>query len=413
MKIHKIYKKSSSRKLKVAAYCRISTSREIQEDSFEMQIQTYTHMIHDHPEWTFAGIYADEKSGLSDRREGFQRMIADALDGKIQYILVKSISRFSRNIVDCREYLGLLQRIGVTVYFEQENLKSTSPDAAIMLSLMAAIAQDESRSNSENHRWAIRRRQASGEYKLGNRQILGYDADALGNPQPNGDAWIIQKIFEWFVDGQSIAQIAKGLNSLGARGLRCQKPLTHSNVRYILQNEVYVGDRLFQKRPSKNYLTHKPDIHTHCPGRYWSNCHIPIIDRSTWKKSQARLAQMADAHAHGLLRKHPRAHPLSGLIFCADCQMAFARRTFIDSKSKAAYKAWECKGRMKKSSAFDDTHCLRCIAPIVRESDIINAIAQNAHKSPQDPTLLIGVAQISIGADGMEISFKNSPSIAD
>lgn len=413
MKIRKIHKKSSSQKLKVAAYCRVSTSREIQEDSFETQIQTYTHLIQANPAWTFSGIYTDEKSGLSDRREGFQRMIADALDGKIQYILVKSISRFSRNIVDCREYLGLLQRIGVTVYFEQENLISTSPDAAMMLSLMAAIAQDESRSNSENHRWAIRRRQARGEYRLGNRQILGYDADDLGNPLPNGDAWIVRKIFEWFVAGQTIAQIAEGLKALGAQSLRRQRPLTHSNIRYILQNEVYAGDRLLQKRPSKNYLTHRPDIHSHCPGQYLSHCHVPIIDRTTWEKSQARLSQMADERARGLLRKHPRAHPLSGLIYCADCQMAFARRTFIDSKSKAAYKAWECKGRMKKSSSVDNAPPPHCAAPILRESDIISAIAQKAHKSPMDPALLLDIAQISIGAEGMEIIFKKNPSIAD
>lgn len=400
MKIRKIERKKAQQKIKVAAYCRVSTDKAEQEESFETQVRTYERMIHANPKWEYAGIYADEKSGTSDRREGFQRMVADAEAGTIQYILVKSISRFSRNVVDCREYIERLQRCGVTVYFERENLESTAPGTSMMLSLMAAIAQDESRSNSENHRWAIRRRYERGEYKLGNNQILGYDADENGRPVPNEDAWIVQMIFRLYAEGKSISQVEEMVNEAGGHCLRSGKPLSSAQIRYILKNEVYVGDRLLQKQHPKNYLTKRPDKSVKKESRYLKDCHTGLIDRAMWEKAQARIDRRGTEKEKGLRRKCSNAHYLSGLIYCADCGTAFSRRTLQEPGSKSLYKVWKCKGRTKMDNSKAR---LRCTSPIVRETDILNALAEYLGQAFTEEMVLAHVCRVLIGKDGIRV----------
>ena len=147
MKFTRIPRKRDLHKKRVAAYCRVSTLLEEQEDSFETQVSYYKAFIEANDEWEFAGIYSDEKSGTkAENRPGFQKLVRDALDGKVDYILCKSISRFSRNIVDCQKYVKLLHGNGVDVKFEKENLDTASPSCSMMLSFLSAIAQDESRS---------------------------------------------------------------------------------------------------------------------------------------------------------------------------------------------------------------------------------------------------------------------------
>ena len=167
MIVRHIRRKDYDRKKRVSAYCRVSTDKASQEESFETQIAAYERLIRSNPEWEYAGIYSDEgKSATSARhRAGFQRMIADALEGKIDIILVKSISRFSRNIVDCQTYVEKLRERGVSVRFERENIDSLNPACSMMFSLLSAIAQDESRSISENVKWSIARRHERGEYR--------------------------------------------------------------------------------------------------------------------------------------------------------------------------------------------------------------------------------------------------------
>ena len=383
MKVHKIERKTAQQRIRVAAYCRVSTNKAEQGDSFETQLKTYERMIRSNSQWEYAGIYADEKSGTSDKREGFQRMIADAQCGKIQYILVKSISRFSRNLVDCRDYIEQLQKCGVTVYFERENLESTAPGTSMMLSLMAAIAQDESRSNSENHRWAIQRRFERGEYKLGNNQILGYDADENGKPVPNGDAWIVQRIFQLFADESTVWEIAEILEQEGAHCLRSEKSLPVKQINYILRNEVYVGDRKLQKKNPKNYLTKKPDANIEKRSYYLKDIHEGIVDRTLWERVQAQLgkaeaARMEERDA-GILRKRRSGHFLTGMLFCEKCGTVYCRRTFQKKGKdgeKISYHAWKCKERMKKGvNPCGRSASPRCSSPIVREEELLQEIA--------------------------------------
>ena len=383
MKVRKIERKTARQKIRVAAYCRVSTNKAEQEDSFETQVKTYERMIHSNFQWEYAGIYSDEKSGTSDKREGFQRMIADAQRGRIQYILVKSISRFSRNVVDCRDYIEQLQKCGVTVYFERENLESTAPGTSMMLSLMAAIAQDESRSNSENHRWAIQRRYERGEYKLGNNQILGYDADENGKPVPNGDAWIVRRIFQLFADGSTVWEIAEILEREGAHCLRSEKLLPVKQINYILRNEVYVGDRRLQKQHPKNYLTKKPDDSMEKKSYYLKDFHEGIVDRALWEKVQAQLCRVEAARMEerdaGILRRRRTSHFLTGMLFCEKCGMVYCRRTFQQkgrNGEKISYHAWECKERMKKGpNPCGRSASPRCPSPIVREEELVREIA--------------------------------------
>lgn len=159
MKITRIPRIRDQHKKRVAAYCRVSTTLDEQEESYEAQLSYYTRLIQAHDDWDFAGVYSDEKSGVkASNRPGFQRLIKDALNGKVDYILVKSISRFSRNIVDCQKYANLLHGNGVDIHFDKENLDTAEPSCSMMFSFLSAIAQDESRSISENVRWGYRER---------------------------------------------------------------------------------------------------------------------------------------------------------------------------------------------------------------------------------------------------------------
>lgn len=400
MKIRRIERKAAIQKKKVAAYCRVSTNKEEQEESFEIQVRTYERMIRDNHSWEFIDIYTDEKSGTSDNRDGFKRMIEDAQAGRINYILVKSISRFSRNVVDCRNYIDMLQKRNVTVFFERENFESTAPGTSMLLSFMAAIAQDESRSNSENHRWAIRRRNERGEYRLGNNQVMGYDADADGKPIPNGDAWIIRMIFQLFIEGKSISQVASLVNGAGAHCLRSDKPLLSAQITYILKNEIYVGDRLLQKRHPQNYLTKRPDETIEKKSYYLRDCHTGLIDRETWDMAQERLNTPQN---NGGLRKRRDSHFLVGLLFCAECGKAYQRRSF-QGRNKENYKAWKCVNRIKKG--FDQSgrnKQLVCTAPIVKETDILAVVGRYLRKRPTEENVLDQIEKILIGTDGIQV----------
>lgn len=361
MKVRRIAPKNEGKKLKVAAYCRVSTDKSNQEESLETQQRTYETMIRCNPSWEYAGIYVDEgRSGVTDKRKGFQQMIADAKAGKIDKILVKSISRFGRDILLCRQYVEELAAHNVSVYFEREGIDSLNPGTLMLLSLSAAIAQDESRSNSENHHWSNRRRTELGIYKIGNNQVLGYDADKDGKPVPNKDAWIVKMIFELYAEGKEIYQIVDALESADAVTLRSEKRITRQQVRYILQNEVYVGDKLLQKRNPKDLHTKQPDPKREKTSRYLSEDHVPIISRELWNAVQTRFNKNG-----GKCENRKNAHFLAGRLYCAQCGSVFMRKTYKDRQGNLN-RAWKCKGR----------EAGLCTVPIWKEDDLISQISQ-------------------------------------
>lgn len=234
MIIRKIEAKPKQTTFRVAAYARVSTNKEQQEESFETQKTAYQNLIEQTEGWEFAGIYADKaRTGTKVKnRPGFQQMIADAEQGKLDIILVKNIPRFSRNVGNCQEYVDRLKANNVTVIFEKENIRTDDPTCNFQLALLGAISQDESNSIGLNRRWAYQQRFANGDYNIGSNRILGYDG-VEGKLVPNQDAWIIREIFERYVAGESYSGICRALAEKGAKTLRGGK-FTVEAVRYIL-----------------------------------------------------------------------------------------------------------------------------------------------------------------------------------
>ena len=241
MRVQRIPSRYEHKKKRVAAYCRVSTRDASQEESFETQLAYYTQYIKGNPDWVFVKIYADHGvSGVSTRkRPEFLEMIHDALAGKIDLILVKSISRFSRNLVDCQNYIAQLKDKGVEVRFEREGISSFDPTSSFIFSLLSAVAQDESRSISENIKWGYKKRFERGEYSLGSNRILGYDKDPMTKKLvPNKDAWIVRLAFERFIQGATYQKIADELNAKDAKRMRGRTPLNVSAIQNMVSNSL-------------------------------------------------------------------------------------------------------------------------------------------------------------------------------
>lgn len=365
MKITRIPRKRDQHKKRVAAYCRVSTLLEEQEESFDTQVTYYSTFIEAHEDWEFAGIYSDEKSGTkAENRPGFQKLIRDALDGKVDYILVKSISRFSRNIVDCQSYVKLLHGNGVDVKFEKENLDTADPSCSMMFSFLSAIAQDESRSISENVRWAYRERFKRGEYNLGNNRILGYDS-VDGKLVPNKDADAIRLIYQLYLEGKSVEAIRRLLADYGVL-TRKGTLISHNDILYILKNETYRGDKLLQKQAPKDFLTKRPDTRQKFESYYLEGDHEAIVDTATWDAVQEKLKQnteLIDAVGH----RGGQPHFLYGKLFCGECGAPMTRRT-LTGYGGEKYKAWTCRERHKGRKGNG------CTCRTLRETDLLAAI---------------------------------------
>ena len=269
MIIRRIAPQKELRKLRVAAYARVSTGSEEQAESYETQVDYYTRLIKQNTKWEYVDVYADRaKTATSaEHRPAFQRMIADAKERKFDLLLVKAISRFSRNVVDAQEYVHLLKQYDVEVRFENEAISSFDPASEMMFNILAAVAQQESKNKSEYVRWTYRKLAEQGIRHIGNNRVLGYD-EVNGKLTPNEDAWIVKMIFEQYAAGKSISQIVKVLNAAGAKRLHANKPFTAAIVYQMLGNEIYVGDRFLQKEAPHNYLTKRPVHHHFQPQPY-------------------------------------------------------------------------------------------------------------------------------------------------
>lgn len=280
--------------LRVAAYCRVSTGDESQQTSYTTQKRFYTQMIVNRPGWTLAGIYADEAiSGTSRaKRKQFNEMMTDALNGKMDYIVTKSISRFARNTIDTLDCVRQLRQMDppVGIFFEKENIDTLDATGELILTILSALAQDESRSISDNIRWAIQRKFQRGEPIVDLNRMLGYDKGANGewliNPE---QAEIVRYIFSRFVNGTSANAIARELNAMGKTTVKGSIWRADA-VLYILRNEKYVGDCENQKYITKSFLTHESAVnHGELTKYYVNDHHAAIIDRLMWNKVQAML----------------------------------------------------------------------------------------------------------------------------
>jgi len=238
---------------RVAAYARVSIEKESMIESLAAQVSYYRSHIQRNPEWQYIGIYADEGiTGTKSDRPEFQRLIADCNAGLIDMVITKSLSRFSRNTVDTLNILRELKQKGVDVYFERENIHSSSGDGELMLTILSSFAQEESRSVSENCKWRIRKKMEQGEI-VGLRAMYGYIIRGKEIQIETRQAEIVREIFGLYISGESSVSIARNLNMRGEKTLT-RVAWTPKHVREILTNEKYTGNALLQKTYISDYL---------------------------------------------------------------------------------------------------------------------------------------------------------------
>ena len=400
MKITRISAQREHTKTRVAVYCRVSTDKDTQEDSLEMQEAAYRALIDLNPDLQLVGVYSDIISGMSaEKRPDFMRMVMDAMSGKIDRILCKSVSRFSRNVAECKKYTDMLRTKNVAVEFEKENLRTDDPASSFLFSLMSAIAENESRSISENVKWGQRERVKRGEYNLGNNRILGYDT-VDGKLVPNEDAWIVREIFQAYADGEIVGNIRKKLAERGVL-TRNGTPLSIGGIRYMLTNETYRGDKLLQKTHPKDLITKRPDPNVPFESNYLVDDHIPIVDDALWNAVQKRIKVNAESfEASGNL--NGKRHFLYGKLFCADCGCPMLRRTVTGYKG-VKYKAWNCKDRQQGTTGNG------CKMRIIKEEALLQEISQQlCWEEFDEARFLAEVERVDVGTEEIRITRKKA-----
>lgn len=394
MIIKKVMPRVSTAQKRVAAYCRVSTLRDEQDESFETQQKYYTEMIQNCPRWELAKIYTDRHSATRVKnRPGFQAMLIDAEAKKLDIVICKSVSRFARNVVDCQQYAKWFRTLGITIIFEEQNIRTDDPTCDFVLSVMAAVAQDESHSISRNVQAAYESRFARGEYNLGNNRIFGYDCEN-GVLVPNKSAWVVKEIFRRFLEGQTFREISEGIAAMGARSRMGRDHFSTETIRYMLSNETYAGDKLLQKHPPRDYITKKPDPTLAYRPNYLTGDHAAIIDRDTWNRVQEILKQREEARRAGVYRRSREHHVLYGKLFCGACGAPFVRRTY--QGRLGPYKAWSCKERQKGK------HGNGCQNRIIKEAELMQMLAEKLGTAEADG--LKGVSKILVYNDEFEIT---------
>ena len=293
-------KNHAIRKLRVAAYCRVSTEEEEQQSSFETQKLYYTEKITSTPEWEIAGIYADDGiSGVhTKKRDGFNQMIQDCKKRKIDLILTKSISRFARNTLDSIQYVRMLKALGIAVIFEKENINTSTMNSEMILTVLSAFAQAESESISQNVARGKRMGFRQGKFPFPYRQILGYRKGSDGKPEiiPE-EAEVIRMIFNSYLQGASLQTIKKRLEADGVLTARGNKKWSSESVQRILQNEKYCGDVLLQKTFIEDVLTGASKKNTGQLPQYYI-LHQIEVGESLTPQLQAQLEQNQQEFDH-------------------------------------------------------------------------------------------------------------------
>ena len=350
-KTHEAILQNKTRKLRAAAYARVSTEKEQQEYSYETQCRYYTELIQSNPNYEFVEMYADEglTGTMLKKRDGFLRMIDDAMNGKIDVIYIKSISRFARNTVDCLTVCRNLKSRNVNIFFEKENIELQSQQGELALTLMACIAQEESHSISENIKWTIRKNYERGVYHMPYNGFLGYEKGTDGKPRiVEEEAEIVRKIYKLFLYGYSISAIAKELTEEGIPTPRGKKEWRRSTVRSILSNEKYIGDARLQKTYTPNFLDHRlVKNEGQVPSYYVTDDHEPIISRDVFSLVQEMLKSVSSENRNC-------GDIFSRKLFCA-CGAPYGRKVH-HSNSKYRTIIYRCNSEYKTP---DEKHSAR------------------------------------------------------
>ena len=363
-------------RLKVAAYCRVSTDQEEQESSYEAQISYYTEKIGKNSEWQMAGIFADEgiTGTQAKKRPEFLKMIQKCRQRKIDLILTKSLSRFARNTVDSLNYIRELKALGIAIIFEKENINTLETDTEMMLTIMSCFAQAESESISKNVSWGIRQSFKSGNVPMQYARLIGYRKGADGNAEIVPDeAEIVREIYRCYLDGASLNQIAQTLNNRGLTTKGSNSPYRKEVVQRILTNEKYTGDALLQKTYVTDCITKKSRKNNgELPMYLVKNHHEPIISRTDFNRVQEEMARrsakrvIADKLTKTEQGKYSAKYALSELLICGECGANYRRVTWTAKGFKEI--KWQCVSRIQYGKR--KCHC----SPTIDEQELHKAI---------------------------------------
>lgn len=338
---------------RVAAYARVSTDSDEQFTSFEAQVDYYTRQIAANPDWTMVEVYTDEgiTGTNTKKRDGFNHMIADALAGKIDLIITKSISRFARNTVDTLTAVRQLKDKGVEVFFEKENIYTMDSKGELLITIMSSLAQEESRSISENVAWGKRAKCEEGKVYLPYKQFLGYEKGPDGQPRIVEDqAETVRLIYKLFLDGLMPSGIAKKLTERGIPS-PAGKPVWYSGtVESILTNEKYKGDALLQKTFCVNFLTKEMKRNEgELPQYYVEQSHPAIISHEVFDEVQQELKRRREARYVG------RSGCFSSKIICGECGSYYGRKVW-HSTDKYRTVIWRCQHKYDNGEPCKTPH---------------------------------------------------------
>lgn len=347
----------SLKKRRVAGYARVSTDHEVQATSYESQMRYYSEYINGRDDWEFVKMYSDEGiSGTNTKlRTGFKSMVEDALDGKIDLIITKSVSRFARNTIDSLTTVRQLKEVGVEIYFEKENIWTLDSKGELLITIMSSLAQEESRSISENVTWGLRKQFAEGKVHFPYTNVLGFKAGEDGAIVVDQDeAKTVRYIFQQALIGKSPYHIAKDLTEQVIPSPSGKSHWNATTIKRMLRNEKYKGDALLQKTYTTDFLTKKKNINRgELPQYYVENNHEAIVDRETFDAVQQVLENKGRKSSTTIF---------SSKLVCGDCGHFFGSKVW-HSTSKYRRVIYQCNEKYKGIS--------KCSTPHVTEEEVI------------------------------------------
>lgn len=332
---------------RVAAYARVSTDSAEQLESYQSQVKYYTELINSNPEWQFVGVYADEAitGTQTAKRDDFNRMINDCVNGEIDLIIVKSISRFARNTVDTLTYVRSLKEKGVAVMFEEENINTLTMDGELLLTILSSVAQQEVQNISEHVKLGLSMKMQRGEM-VGFNGCLGYDYHKEDKTITvnEKEAEAVRYIFNRYCEGAGGKVIARELKNLGYKNKRGDSNFSEHGVIGIIKNEKYKGDLLMGKTFTVDPISKRRlDNMGESDQYYTENHHEAIVSREVWDKANDILNKRKGSHSrsNGKRDKYSRQFAFSCMLKCGFCGGNLTRRTW---NSRADYKKtiWQC-----------------------------------------------------------------------
>lgn len=369
MKKHKIIeipaekapdKQLPNRQLRVAAYCRVSTNLEIQQNSYQTQKDYYTNLIASNSEWTLAGIIADKGiTGTSAiKRPEFQKMIRYCNSGKIDLVITKSISRFARNTLDCLFYIRYLQELGIPVLFETEGLNTARMDNELLLTILGATSQAESEATSSRVKWGLRAAFREGRVRYYYKNWFRYRKGEDGEPEviPE-EAAVVRKIFSVYLDGFSVQEIRAMLEDEQIPGKNSQGTWTANKIRHILSDEKYTGDVLLQKTYTVDPISKKKRKNEgQLPKYIVKDCHEPIISHEMFELVQAEKSRRAAVERSASTKtptipatQYSGKYALSSILVCGECNTLYQRCVWMQPNRRVV---WRCRNRLEHGKKY-------------------------------------------------------------